>query len=66
MEEELADLKDLRQAAIDFIDNGASELWITVIFARKRSPESSDNPEKAVISVQNDRLTSIKCISRSK
>ncbi len=26
----------------------------------KRNPESSDNPDKAVISVQNDRLTSYK------
>ena len=41
VEEELMDLKDLRQAAIEFI-------------------ESSDNPDKAVISVQNDRLTSYK------
>ncbi|MCB0456533.1 MAG: biopolymer transporter ExbD [Flavobacteriaceae bacterium] len=63
VEEELADLKDLRQAAIDFIDNGGAPSG-TVDYCNfckgKRSPESSDNPEKAVISVQNDRLTSYK------
>jgi hypothetical protein len=63
VEEELMDLKDLRQAAIDFIDNGgaASGSPEYCNFCKgKRSPESSDNPDKAVISVQNDRLTSYK------
>ncbi|MEZ4777860.1 MAG: biopolymer transporter ExbD [Flavobacteriaceae bacterium] len=63
VEEELADLKDLRQAAIDFIDNGGAPSGTADYcnFCKgKRSPESSDNPEKAVISVQNDRLTSYK------
>lgn len=63
VEEELADLKDLRQAAIDFIDNGGAPSGSPDYcnFCKgKRSPESSDNPEKAVISVQNDRLTSYK------
>ncbi|MEZ4857590.1 MAG: biopolymer transporter ExbD [Flavobacteriaceae bacterium] len=63
VEEELAELKDLRQAAIDFIDNGGAPSGSPEYcsFCKgKRSPESSDNPEKAVISVQNDRLTSYK------
>ncbi len=63
VEEELMDLKDLRQAAIDFIDNGGAPSGSPEYcnFCKgKRAPESSDNPDKAVISVQNDRLTSYK------
>lgn len=63
VEEELMDIKDLRQAAIDFIDNGGAPSGSPEYcsFCKgKRSPSSSDNPEKAVISVQNDRLTSYK------
>ncbi len=63
VEEKLMELKDLRQAAIDFLDNGggASGTPEYCDYCRgKRNPESSDNPEKAVISVQNDRLTSYK------
>ncbi|PQB05200.1 ExbD/TolR family protein [Aureitalea marina] len=63
VEEELMELKDLRQAAIDFIDNGGAPAG-TPEYCNYckglRSAESSDNPEKAVISVQNDRLTSYK------
>lgn len=61
VEDNLMDLKDLRQAAIDFLDNGGAPKGGTEYCAHckgKRSPESSDNPDKAVISVQNDRLTS--------
>jgi len=61
--EELMDLKDLRQAAIDFLDNGGAAQG-TADYCDycegARNPESSDNPDKAVISVQNDRLTSYK------
>lgn len=63
VEEELMDVKDLRQAAINFLDNGgapASSPEYCSFCRGKRSPRSSDNPEKAVISVQNDRLTSYK------
>lgn len=63
VEKELMELKDLRQAAIDFLDNGGapSNSPEYCNFCKgKRSPESSDNPQKAVISVQNDRLTSYK------
>lgn len=63
VEEELMEIKDLRQAAINFLDNGgapASSPEYCSFCRGKRSPSSSDNPEKAVISVQNDRLTSYK------
>lgn len=63
VEEELMDVKDLRQAAIDFIDNGGAASGTPEYCSYcqgNRSSESSDNPEKAVISVQNDRLTSYK------
>lgn len=63
VEEELMEIKDLRQAAINFLDNGgapASSPEYCPFCRGKRSPRSSDNPEKAVISVQNDRLTSYK------
>lgn len=63
VENELMELKDLRQAAIDFLDNGGapsnSPDYCNYCKGNK-SPESSDNPQKAVISVQNDRLTSYK------
>lgn len=63
VEEELMDLKDLRQAAIEFLDNGgapAGSPEYCNYCKGKRAPDSSDNPDKAVISVQNDRLTSYK------
>ena len=63
VEEELMELKDLRQAAIDFIDNGgapAGSPEYCNYCKGDRLPDSSDNPDKAVISVQNDRLTSYK------
>ena len=63
VEDDLMDVKDLRQAAIEFLDNGGapagSPLYCSYCRG-KRSPSSSDNPDKAVISVQNDRLTSYK------
>ncbi|MFT5103067.1 MAG: biopolymer transport protein TolR [Candidatus Latescibacterota bacterium] len=61
VEEELMDIKDLRQAAIEFLDNGgalAGNAEHCNYCKGKRDPASSDNPDKAVISVQNDRLTS--------
>ncbi|OAB80490.1 ExbD/TolR family protein [Cochleicola gelatinilyticus] len=63
VEEELMELKDLRQAAIDFLDNGGAPQGAPNYCSYckgKRSPESSDDPDKAIISVQNDRLTSYK------
>lgn len=63
VEDELMQLKDLRQAAIDFLDNGGAPSGSPEYCnycKGKRSASSSDNPDKAVISVQNDRLTSYK------
>lgn len=61
--DDLMDLKDLRMAAVEFLDNGGapSDSPEHCNYCQgRRSRESSDNPEKAVISVQNDRLTSYK------
>lgn len=63
VENSLMELKDLRQAAIDFLDNGGSPAGSPEYCdycKGSRDPESSDNPDKAIISVQNDRLTSYK------
>ena len=60
VEEQLMSLEDLKEAAMDFLDNGG---------APSGSPEycnyckgssdasSSDNPQKAIISLKNDRET---------
>lgn len=61
VEEELMNVKDLRLAAIEFLDNGGAQAGSPEhcnYCKGKRDPASSDNPNKAVISVQNDRLTS--------
>lgn len=63
VENKLMELKDLRQAAIAFLDNGGAPKGSPEYcdYCRgERDPASSDNPDKAIISVQNDRLTSYK------
>jgi len=58
VENNLMELKDLRQAAIDFLDNGGDN---TCQFCQgSKDPASSDNPTKAIISLQNDSETSYK------
>ena len=63
VEDELMDLKDLRKAAVEFLDNGGipkgQEGYCDYCHG-KRSPASSDNPDKAVISLKNERETSYK------
>jgi biopolymer transport protein ExbD len=57
------ELEDLRENAIEFLDNGgalSNSIEYCDYCKGKRSITSSDNPIKAVISVQNDRLTSYK------
>ncbi|MFD2698337.1 ExbD/TolR family protein [Mesonia sediminis] len=54
VEDERMELKDLRQAAIDFLDNGGGDCNYC---QGAKDPASSDNPLKAVISLQNDRET---------
>jgi biopolymer transport protein ExbD len=58
VEDELMELKDLRKAAIEFLDNGGDG---TCTYCKgKKDPSSSDNPDKAVISLKNERETSYK------
>lgn len=55
VEENLMDLKDLREAAMAFLDNGGDG---TCNYCKGRKDESSsDNPTKAIISLKNDRET---------
>ena len=61
VEEELTGISDLRALAIEFLDNGGGEGEEACDFCQgKRDPKSSDNPEKAIISLKNDRETSYK------
>ena len=61
VEEELVDISDLRALATEFLDNGGGEGEDSCEFCQgARDPKSSDNPEKAIISLKNDRETSYK------
>ena len=61
VEEELVDISDLRALASEFLDNGGGEGEDACEFCQgSRDPKSSDNPEKAIISLKNDRETSYK------
>lgn len=61
VEEKLIQLKDLRKVAVEFLDNGGGTGEEACSYCKgKRDPNSSDNPEKAIISLQNDRETSYK------
>ena len=58
VEDNLMELKDLRKAAIEFLDNGGDG---TCTYCKgKKDPSSSDNPDKAIISLKNERETSYK------
>ena len=65
VENEAMDIKDLKDAAIAFIDNGGGEGKVENGVSTgkcdyckgERSESSSDHPNKAIISVQSDRLT---------
>lgn len=58
VEDELMELEDLRQAAVDFLDNGGGVGEEGCDYCQgPRDPASSDNPEKAIISLVNDRKT---------
>lgn len=58
VEDELMDLKDLREAAVKFLDNGGGTGQDACSYCKgKHSPTSSDNPDKAVISLKNERET---------
>lgn len=61
VEESLMDVKDLRAAAIAFLDNGGGVGSEACDYCQgAKDPESSDNPVKAVISLQNNRQTKYK------
>jgi hypothetical protein len=58
VEDKLMELKDLRQAAKDFLDNGAGVGPEACDYCLgPKDPTSSDNPTKAIISLVNDRKT---------
>ena len=60
-EEELIDISDLRQLAVEFLDNGGGQGEEACDYCQgARDPKSSDNPDKAIISLKNDRETSYK------
>jgi len=56
VEDELMELKDLRAAAVEFLDNNGDK---TCNYCKGiKDPASSDNPDKAIISLKNERETS--------
>ena len=56
VEDELMQIKDLRAAAIEFLDNGGD--GSCNYCNGRKNPKSSDNPDKAIISLKNERETS--------
>jgi hypothetical protein len=61
IEEELKDISDVRKLAVEFLDNGGGTGEDSCDYCNgRRDPASSDNPEKAIISLKNDRETSYK------
>src|SRR5690606_6380043 len=61
VEDEPMQLSELRQAAVEFLDNGAGVGEEACDFCQgERNPASSDNPTKAIISLGTDRRTDYK------
>ena len=61
VEDEPMEIGELQQAAIDFLDNGgvpAGQEGHCDYCQGARDPKSSDYPDKAIITVKNDRETS--------
>ncbi len=61
VEDEEMQLKDLRQAAIDYLDNGGgtNAAGESCTYCKgDGDPSSSDHPDKAIISMKHDRETS--------
>lgn len=54
--EQVMDIKDLRQATIDFLDNNGN--GTCSYCSGKKDPKSSEHPDDAVISLSNDGQTS--------
>jgi biopolymer transport protein ExbD len=56
VEEELMEVVDLREAAVVFLDNNGDS---SCDYCKgDKNPKSSDNPDKAIISLKNERETS--------
>ena len=56
VEDDLMELKDLRAAAVEFLDNNGDK---SCSYCKGlKDPASSDNPDKAIISLKNERETS--------
>ena len=61
VEEKLLEVDELRSTAVEFLDNGGGQGEEACNYCRgKKNPSSSDNPDKAIISLKNDRETSYK------
>jgi hypothetical protein len=61
VEEELTEIKDLRSLAVSFLDNGGGVGEESCDHCQgERDESSSDNPDKAIISLKNNRETSYK------
>ncbi len=61
VEEEIMELKNLRAAAVEFLDNagGTDKDGNKCDYCQgKKDPRSSDHPDKAIISLKNERKTS--------
>jgi len=59
VEDELMVLEDVRAAAVEFLDNGGGTGDDSCDYCKgDRDPSSSDNPDKAIISLKNERETS--------
>jgi len=60
VEEQIMDIKNLREAAMSFLDNGGAAQGSPEYCnycQGKRDISSSDNPTKAIVSLKNDRET---------
>jgi len=61
VEEKLMNLSDVRKAAVKFLDNGGGLGEEACNYCKgERNRSSSDNPDKAIISLKNDRETDYK------
>ncbi|MDB9720559.1 biopolymer transporter ExbD [Winogradskyella sp.] len=61
VEDEVMEIKDLRKAAIEFLDNagGTNAAGDVCTYCKgKKDESSSDHPDKAIISMKHDRETS--------
>ncbi len=58
VDDQRMELKDLREATLNFIDNGAGTGADACSYCQgKKDPASSENPQKALVSIQYDRQT---------